>query len=57
MSIPSLIFWGIFVVPLLSAMIWIITKDKKSRIVGFVVMGVVLLLALLAVNFLIPKNQ
>ncbi len=57
MSLPSLIFWGIFVIPLLSAMIWLITKDRKSRIAGFIIMGVVLVIALLAVNLLIPKNQ
>jgi len=38
MSIPSLIFWLIFVLPLVGLLIWIMRQDKRKGVYGLVVL-------------------
>ncbi|MEO6149269.1 MAG: hypothetical protein ABIN95_14115 [Mucilaginibacter sp.] len=38
MSIPSLIFWAIFVVPLVIFLIWVMRQDKRQGKVGLAVL-------------------
>jgi membrane-bound metal-dependent hydrolase YbcI (DUF457 family) len=44
MSTASLIFWAIFVVPLVGFLFWLMWQDKKKRSTGVVVLilGVIL---------------
>ena len=46
MSIPSLIFWLIFVLPLVAVLIWIMRQDKRKGIVGLVVLFVIVVLGI-----------
>jgi len=43
MSIPSLIFWLIFVVPLVGLLIWVMKQDKRKGITGLIVLGVMVI--------------
>jgi len=43
MSIPSLIFWLIFVVPLVGLLIWIMKQDKRKGITGLIVLAVMVI--------------
>jgi len=43
MSIPSLIFWLIFVVPLVGLLIWIMRQDKRKGITGLIVLAVMVI--------------
>ncbi|WP_345950370.1 MULTISPECIES: hypothetical protein [unclassified Mucilaginibacter] len=46
MSIPSLIFWLIFVVPLVGLLIWVMRQDKRKGITGLVVLGLTVVIAI-----------
>ena len=41
MSIPSLIFWAIFVLPLVAFLVWLMRQDKRKGVLGLVVLGVI----------------
>jgi hypothetical protein len=41
MNIPSLIFWAVFVLPLVAFLIWLMRQDKRKGIVGLVVLAVI----------------
>lgn len=43
MSIPSLIFWAIFVLPLVAFLVWIMRQDKKKGITGLIVLAVIVI--------------
>lgn len=43
MSIPSLIFWAIFVLPLVAFLIWIMRQDKKKGVTGLIVLAVIVI--------------
>ncbi|CAM3843646.1 hypothetical protein MUGA111182_12775 [Mucilaginibacter galii] len=43
MSIPSLIFWLIFVVPLVGLLVWIMKQDKRKGITGLIVLAVMVI--------------
>jgi hypothetical protein len=40
MSIPSLIFWAIFVLPLVVFLVWIMRQDKRKGVIGLIVLAV-----------------
>jgi len=43
MSIPSLIFWAIFVLPLVAFLVWIMRQDKRKGITGLVVLAIIVI--------------
>ena len=45
MSYPSLIFWAIFVVPMVVFLIWLMRQDKKKGITGLIVLGILVVAA------------
>jgi bacteriorhodopsin len=40
MSAPSLIFWAIFVVPLVAFLIWLMRQDKRNGKIGLIVLAI-----------------
>lgn len=46
MNLASLIFWAVFVVPLVGFLIWVMRQDKKKGAVGLVVLVLVVLLGI-----------
>lgn len=47
MSAASLIFWGIFVLPLLGFLIWVLRQDKRKGWIGLVALAVTVIAAIL----------
>jgi len=45
MSYPSLIFWGIFVVPMVVFLIWLMRQDKKKGMTGLIVLAILVIAA------------
>lgn len=43
MNIPSLIFWAVFVVPLVALLIWIMRQDKRKGATGLIVLAVIVI--------------
>ncbi|MBE9585960.1 hypothetical protein IM792_16015 [Mucilaginibacter sp. JRF] len=41
MSIPSLIFWLIFVIPLVALLIWVMRQDKRRGMAGLMILLVI----------------
>jgi len=39
MNAPSLIFWAIFVLPLIAFLVWLMRQDKRKGITGLVVLA------------------
>jgi hypothetical protein len=46
MSIPSLIFWLIFVVPLVGLLVWIMRQDKRKGITGLVLLAITVVIGI-----------
>jgi len=46
MSIPSLIFWLIFVLPLVGLLFWVMKQDKRKGITGLIVLGLTVVIAI-----------
>ncbi len=40
MSAPSLIFYGIFVIPLIAFLIWVLRQDKRKGWIGLIVLAI-----------------
>ena len=40
MNIPSLIFWAIFVVPMVAFFVWLMRQDKRKGATGLIVLGI-----------------
>lgn len=40
MNIPSLIFWAVFVVPLVAFLIWVMRQDKRKGKTGLIVLAI-----------------
>ncbi len=47
MTAASLIFYGIFVIPLLGFLIWLLRQDKRKGWIGLIVLAVTVVAALL----------
>jgi len=43
MSTPSLIFIGIFVVPLIVFLIWLMRQDKRKGTVGLIILAIIII--------------
>jgi len=43
MNIPSLIFWAIFVLPLIAFLVWLMRQDKRKGTSGLVVLAIILI--------------
>ncbi|CAN5507460.1 hypothetical protein BH09BAC6_BH09BAC6_35450 [soil metagenome] len=43
MNIPSLIFWAVFVLPLVAFLIWLMRQDKRRGSVGLIVLAVMVI--------------
>jgi len=43
MGTPSLIFIGIFVVPLIAFLIWLMRQDKRKGGVGLIVLAIIII--------------
>ncbi len=54
MSIPSLIFWSIFVLPLVAFLIWLVRQDKRKGWLGLIVVAVIVIGAIV---YTIVKND
>ena len=47
MSAPSIIFYAIFVIPLLAFLIWLLKQDKRKGWIGLIALAVTVVGALL----------
>jgi hypothetical protein len=47
MSAPSLIFYGIFVLPLIVFLVWLLKQDKRKGWIGLIALAVTLIAAIL----------
>jgi hypothetical protein len=54
MSIPSLIFWAIFVLPLVAFLIWLVRQDKRQGWIGLIVLAFIVIGA---IAYTIVKNE
>lgn len=46
MSLPSLIFWLIFTLPLIALLVWVMRQDKRKGVGGLVVLGIIVVIAI-----------
>jgi uncharacterized membrane protein len=42
---PSLIFWAIFVIPMVAGLAWILWQDKRRRKSGLIMLAVLVIVA------------
>jgi hypothetical protein len=54
MTAPSLIFWGIFVLPLVAFLIWLVRQDKRKGWLGLIVVAFIVVGAIV---YTIVKND
>ncbi|WP_299498069.1 hypothetical protein [Mucilaginibacter sp.] len=54
MTAPSLIFWIIFVLPLVAFLIWLIRQDKRSGWIGLIVLAITVIGAIV---YTVIKND
>ncbi len=45
MSLPSLIFWLVFALPLVAGLWWIMRQDKRQGVTGLIVLIVMVVIA------------
>jgi amino acid permease len=43
MNIPSLIFWAVFVLPMVAFLIWLMRQDKRKATTGLIVLAVIVI--------------
>jgi cbb3-type cytochrome oxidase subunit 3 len=43
MSLPSLIFWVVFVLPLVAFLIWLMRQDKRKGKIGLIVLAIMVI--------------
>jgi hypothetical protein len=43
MSIPSFIFWAVFVLPLVAFLIWLMRQDKRKGVTGLVILAIIVI--------------
>ncbi len=56
MSAPSLIFWSIFVIPMVAFLAWILWQDKRRRKTGLIVL-IVMVVVTIAYMYWKTKGQ
>ncbi len=40
MHVPSLIFWTVFVLPMVAFLVWLMRQDKKKGVTGLIVLAI-----------------
>jgi len=53
MSLPSIIFFGVFVLPLVAFLIWVMRQDKKKGTIGLIVL---ITLVVVAIAYMYSKT-
>lgn len=43
MSVPSLIFWVVFIIPLVAFLIWLMRQDKRKGVTGLVILAIIVI--------------
>jgi len=43
MGIPSLIFWAVFVLPLVIFLVWLMRQDKRKGTAGLIVLAIMVI--------------
>ncbi len=43
MNIPSIIFWLIFVIPLVIFLVWLMRQDKRNGKTGLIILAVIVI--------------
>ncbi|HEY8783099.1 MAG TPA: hypothetical protein VIM16_15850 [Mucilaginibacter sp.] len=43
MSFPSLIFWAVFVLPLVAFLIWLMRQDKRNAKTGLIILAIIVI--------------
>lgn len=43
MNVPSLIFWAIFVLPLVVFLIWLMRQDKRNGRAGLIILAIIVI--------------
>jgi len=43
MNIPSLIFWAIFVLPLVAFLVWLMRQDKRKGKTGLIILAIMVI--------------
>ena len=43
MNIPSLIFWSVFVLPLVAFFVWLMRQDKRKGVTGLIVLAIIVI--------------
>lgn len=56
MSAPSIIFFSLFVLPLVTALIWLMRKDKRKGMIGLIVLVLLIIGAVAASVFVASKS-
>lgn len=56
MSAPSIIFFSLFVLPLVAALIWLMRKDKRKGMIGLIVLVLLIIGAVAASVFVASKS-
>lgn len=56
MSAPSVIFFSLFVVPLLGILVWLLRKDRKKGLIGLIVLAL-LVIGAVAASLLIASKS
>jgi len=56
MSAPSLIFWSIFVVPMVTFLMWVLWQDKRHRKTGLFVL-IVMVVVVIIYNYIKTRPQ
>ncbi|QJD94745.1 hypothetical protein HH214_02070 [Mucilaginibacter robiniae] len=46
MNLPSLIFWLIFVIPMVALLIWVMRQDKRKGATGLIILAVIVVIAI-----------
>jgi NADH:ubiquinone oxidoreductase subunit 4 (subunit M) len=54
MSAPSIIFWTIFVLPMVAFLIWLMRQDKRKGWIGLVVLAITVIGAIV---YTVIKND
>jgi amino acid permease len=45
MPFASIVFWAVFVIPLVVFLVWLMRQDKKKGVTGLVVLAVLIVVA------------
>ena len=56
MPAASIIFWAVFVVPLVIFLVWLMRQDKKKGVAGLVVLGILVVVAVVYM-YLMTKGE